>query len=134
MEKTYEGSCICRGVRYQTTLDLAAGTGRCNCSFCRKTRNWTAMTTPEKYRVTEGEALVGRYRPSEAVDAAYLFCARCGTRLGSRGHMAELGGDFVSVAIATLDVPPEELIGIPIRYSDGLNDRWHAEADEIRHL
>jgi hypothetical protein len=42
----------------------------------------------------------------------------------SRGHLAEVGGDFCSLNIAILDLQPAALEAIAVRYFDGLHNNW----------
>lgn len=65
----------------------------------------------------------------------HLFCRHCGVRSFARGHVKEIGGDYVSVQLASLDnVGLEELISAPIRYADGRNNNWGVAPNETRHL
>jgi len=105
MLKTYRGSCHCGAVRYEADIDLAAGTGKCNCSICVKTRNWGTLIKP------------------------------CGVRPFGRGYVEQIGGAFVSIQIATLDdATPAELAAAPVKYSNGRDNAWWNEPEETRHL
>ena len=62
MLKTYSGSCHCGVVRFEVDLDIAAGTGKCNCTLCVKMRLWSVQTDPEAFRLIAGEADLTDYR------------------------------------------------------------------------
>lgn len=137
MTKTYHGSCRCGAVTYEAPLDLSQGTARCNCTYCRKVRTWSAdVAQPTDLKITKGEDHLSEWKlewPGGHV--AHAFCPDCGINVFSRGHIPAMGGDFASVLVTTLDdATPEELIEAPIRYSDGAHDNWQNEPKETRHL
>ncbi|MEO6300168.1 MAG: GFA family protein [Paracoccaceae bacterium] len=134
MLKTYHGSCHCKAVTFEADLDLTQGTSRCNCSICAKLRNWTARTTPDHFRLIKAEAL-GEFFPAPDHPNAHCFCTKCGVRVFSRGDIPEIGGAFVTVAIAALDdATAEEIIAAPLVWCDGLHDNWWNAPAEARHL
>lgn len=132
--KKYTGSCHCGTVRYEADLDLSSGTGRCNCSFCRKVRNWSIIVKPDAFRLLSGEENLGAYQ-FNTKSTQHHFCKTCGVRTFSKGYIEQIGGDFVSIAISTLDdAELKDIIDAPVWYSDGLHNNWMNQPTEIRHL
>ena len=131
--KSYQGSCHCGRIRFSADIDLSAGTGKCNCTFCTKMRNWSAIIKPEAFTLLAGQDALKSHSQNEAV--GHFFCEQCGMRPFGRGDIPEIGGAYVSISLSCLDdVTPEELIAAPVRYFDGRHDNWMEEPKETRHL
>ena len=132
--KTFHGSCHCKAVRFEADIDLSAGTSKCNCSYCGKVRGWGTVIKPAGFRLLSGEAALGEYQFGMLI-GHHRFCRTCGVRVYSHGHLDVLGGDFVSIVLATLDdLDPRELLGAPVMLCDGLNNAWHRAPEVTAHM
>ena len=118
----HTGGCHCGAVRYQVRLDASRG-GRCNCSVCNKVSQLGAMVKPEAFELLAGKDEISEYAFGQKISTR-SFCKQCGVHCFGKGHLAVLGGDFVSVNLNTLDdVDP---IDVRVVYWDGRHDNWQA--------
>ena len=133
MLKSYRGSCHCGAVRFEADLDLAQPTYRCNCSICRRTRFWPAVTREEGFRLLAGGEQLTKYLFHSRKNEHY-FCRVCGVRAFGIGTDTPIGR-MVGVNIGCLeDLSEEELARLPITYIDGLHDRWPEPPEHTAHL
>jgi hypothetical protein len=120
--KKHQGSCHCGAVKFEVEVDATQG-GRCNCSICAKLNSIGAIAKPDALTITHGESELSSYAWGHKISTRY-FCKHCGVYLFSRGHLAELGGDYVGVYLTALDdIDPGS---IDLIHWDGRHDNWEA--------
>ena len=118
----HQGSCHCGAVRFEVEVDATSGS-RCNCSVCTKVAGLNAVTKPSAFVLSTGEASLTAYEWGGRIGKRY-FCKECGVTCFGRGHLAELGGDYVSVNLNCLnDIDPKD---VSVVYWDGRHDNWEA--------
>jgi hypothetical protein len=124
-KKTYKGSCHCQKVRFEADIDFSNGTGRCNCSFCSRVRNWSVMVKPADFRLLTNPEDVSAYKFRDESLNEHQFCKTCGVRTFTKGYVEEIGGHYVSISIPVLEgISPQELAALKIQYMDGLHNNW----------
>ena len=122
--RLHMGGCHCGAVRYQVTIDASQGT-RCNCSICNKVSQLGSSVKPEAFQLLAGQDSITDYIWGHQISRR-SFCKHCGVHCFGSGHLAELGGDFVSINYNTLDdVDP---LDVKVSYWDGRHDNWQAGA------
>lgn len=121
--RTLRGSCHCGAVRFQVQADLAHGASRCNCSVCTKLGALGSIVKPDAFELLSEQAALSSYEWGHKISKRY-FCKSCGTYCYASGHLAEVGGDFVSFNYNTID--ELEIGDLPVVYWDGRHDNWHA--------
>jgi hypothetical protein len=120
--KKHTGSCHCKAVRFEVMVD-ASNASRCNCSICAKVSQLGAIVKPDAFTLLSDESAVAMYEWGGKISRRF-FCKRCGIHCFSRGHLKELGGDFVGINVNALD--DVEIGEVKVTYWDGRHDNWLA--------
>jgi hypothetical protein len=121
--RTLRGSCHCGQVKFEVEADPARGASRCNCSVCTKLGALASIVKPEAFRLLTSEAELGVYEWGAKISKRY-FCKACGTHCFGRGHLAEVGGDYVSFSYNSID--DFEISELSVVHWDGRHNNWHA--------
>jgi hypothetical protein len=121
--RKHRGSCHCGAVRYEVEFDLGSGVGRCNCTICTKIAALGGSVKPDAFVLLAGENSLSAYEWGAKVSRRY-FCKHCGVHCYGSGHLAELGGDFVSINFNTLD--DIDVGSLKVGHWDGRHNNWHS--------
>jgi hypothetical protein len=121
--RSYDGSCHCGAVRFKLEADLSKGGSHCNCSICTKIAPTGHTAKPSAFTLVAGEDALSTYQWGSKMSTRY-FCKHCGVHCFGRGHLEQLGGDFVSVNLNCLD--GVDVSTLPINYWDGRHNNWSA--------
>ncbi|NUQ18909.1 MAG: GFA family protein [Sphingomonas sp.] len=90
---TLNGSCHCGALKFTVTLTEAfASARRCTCSICRMRGAVAVTSTPDAFRITQGEDNLATYRFNTKM-AEHHFCSNCGiyTHHKRRSNPNQLG-------------------------------------------
>lgn len=120
MTRTHTGSCLCKRIQFEVELD-ANQASMCNCTSCTKLGMRGVIVKPEALRVKTDEATSSVWKTSVG---RRFFCPACGVACYARGHLPEVGGDFASININTLD--DFDPFTSALTYWDGRHDNWDA--------
>ena len=81
------GRCLCGRVRFEVSEPLLEAE-YCHCKRCQRrtgtNASASALTAPGTFRVTEGEELLGAFKPDRGWRD--YFCRECGAHLYAQGH------------------------------------------------
>jgi hypothetical protein len=117
------GSCHCGAVRFAVVADADEGAARCNCNVCTKIAATGRLVKPDAFTLLVGEESLGVYEWGAKISKRF-FCKHCGIHCFGRGHLEEVGGDYVSVNFNCLDdLDPNQL---KVVYWDGRHNNWEA--------
>lgn len=137
MKHTFHGSCHCKAITFEVDLDLDQGTAKCNCTFCWKQRMWNVgQLQAQDFRLLTGAENLSDYGKSgDWGESHHRFCSKCGIATHSHGRIDAMGGDFLTVHLASLDdLSVADLVAAPVHFMDGLHDSWQNPPNETRHL
>jgi hypothetical protein len=120
--KKHHGSCLCGDVHFEVELDISKGT-QCNCNICTRLGAVGSIVKPAAFKLLSAESKLSSFTRHPTAGVRF-FCARCHIYCYGSGHLAELGGDYVSVnlnCIENFDVSKTDLL-----FWDGRHNNWGA--------
>jgi hypothetical protein len=115
------GSCHCGAVRFEAAVDLSQGASRCNCTVCTKLGALAGIVRPDAFTLLQGNDSLSTYEWGAKISKRY-FCKHCGVLCFGRGHLKEVGGDFVSINYNAFD--DVDVGDLKVGYWDGRHDNW----------
>lgn len=118
----HHGSCLCGDVQFEVQVDLSQGS-QCNCTICTKLGATGSLVKPAEFTLLSDKSKQASFTRNPEVGNRY-FCARCHVYCYGAGHLAELGGDFVSVNLNCID--GFDLTKAALIHWDGRHDNWGA--------
>lgn len=117
MAKAYQGSCLCRQVRYQVTV-FEAYQVHCHCSMCRRFHGAAfaslAEVKLENFTWAQGSEWVKVYQAENGT--LREFCSHCGSSLTLRSQTTTL-----ELALGSLDTAFDSLVKANIYVSSKAN-------------
>ena len=123
--KKHSGSCHCGAIQFEVEIDIKAGASKCNCTICTKVGATGAIVKPSAFSLLSGKESLSEYQWGPKISSRF-FCKHCGIHCFARGHLDELGGDYVSVNFNCLD--DIDLLDVNLTYWDGRHNNWEAGA------
>lgn len=128
-KKLFHGSCHCGKIKFQVNIDLAQGSGKCNCTFCFKNSFWSVKVPTEDFRWIEGKDFQTKYSNNPQI-GDYIFCKHCGTMPFGITVKSEWTQEGASIRLASLDdISIAELNSLHITYSNGRDNTWSEITD-----
>jgi hypothetical protein len=128
-KKLFHGSCHCGKIKYLANIDLAQGSGKCNCTFYLKNCFWSYKATTEDFEWTAGQDSSTKYSSNPMI-GEYVFCKICGTMPFGVTKDSEWTKAGASIRLVTLDdISIAELSSIPVTYTNGRDDSWTTITD-----
>jgi hypothetical protein len=110
-------------VKFEFDRDPAKTASRCNCTVCTRVAQLGIMVKPDTFALKQGEESLSQYEWGAKISRRY-FCKHCGIHCFARGHLKEVGADYVSVNLNCVD--QLELKDLRVVYWDGRHANWES--------
>jgi hypothetical protein len=86
------------------------------------------MVKPDAFVTHADESKLGQYEWGGKTGRRF-FCKTCGVHVYGRGHLPQVGGDYVSVSLNCLD--DIDVATVLVQYWDGRHNNWMAGTRDV---